>query len=67
MYYACMRNTLRTPKVLKPAWIGALRGFGPDKLYMFYIRGTLPPIAALSGDKLGGALWPRRFAPAACS
>ena len=58
---------MHTPKPSKPAWIGALRGFGLDKLYMFYIRGTLTPIAALSGDKLKGALWPRRFAPAACS
>ena len=48
--------SMHTPKPSKPAWIGPLRGFGSDKLYMFYIRGTLPPIAALSGDKLRGAL-----------
>lgn len=37
MYCVGVRNVLRTPKCLKPAWIKALRRFCPDKLYMFYI------------------------------
>lgn len=44
-----MRNTLRTLKVLKPAWIKALQRFRGLKLYMFYIRAPALPTIAPSG------------------
>jgi len=35
MGFVSMRNTLRTPKRLKPAWMLALRLIWSVKLYMF--------------------------------